>query len=353
MLDIKNIKITPEMLAQIAELDEFKGTWIGYKQLRPEQLKTLKKVATIESIGSSNRIEGNKLTDSEIEELLSHIDKKSFKTRDEEEVAGYSEIMNIIFNNYSVIPMTENYIKQLHQIMLKHTSKDKRHRGEYKKLSNTVAAYDEKDKEIGIVFETASPFDTPRLMEELVEWTRKNLDDPFLHPLLVIGVFIVHFLAIHPFQDGNGRLSRALTTMLLLKKGYAYVPYSSIESIIESSKEGYYRALRRTQKNIWKGKIDYEPWLSFFLITLQKQKNHLYNKISAILSVDTKLSRTQRAILELFNKKPEWTSAAISARLKINIETVKKSLQILTTYGYLVKQGATRGAWYEKTKYQW
>jgi Fic family protein len=350
MLNIKNIKITPEMLAQIAELDEFKGTWISYKQLRPEQLKTLKKVATIESIGSSNRIEGNKLSDSEIEELLSHINKKSFKTRDEEEVAGYAEIMNIIFDNYSVIPLSENYIKQLHQILLKHTGKDKRHRGEYKKLSNTVAAYNEKGKEIGIVFETASPFDTPRLMEELVEWTRKNLDDPFLHPLIVIGVFIVHFLAIHPFQDGNGRLSRALTTMLLLKKGYAYVPYSSIESVIEASKEGYYRALRRTQKNIWKGKVDYEPWLSFFMTTLQKQKNHLYNKIAAILSDDRKLSRNQRVILELFDKKPEWTSAGVSAKLKMNIETVKKCLQTLTAYGYLVKQGMTKGAWYERTK---
>jgi len=338
------------MLAQIAELDEFKGTWTGYKQLRPEQLKTLKKVATIESIGSSNRIEGNKLSDAEVEEFLSHIDKKSFKSRDEEEVAGYAELMNIIFDNYSVIPLSENYIKQLHQILLKYVSKDKRHRGEYKKLSNTVAAFDENGKEIGIVFETASPFDTPFLMEELVEWTRKNLDDPFLHPLIVIGVFIVHFLAIHPFQDGNGRLSRALTTMLLLKKGYAYVPYSSIESIIEAAKEGYYRALRRTQKNIWKGKVDYEPWLSFFLTTLQKQKNHLYNKIATILNDDTKLSRNQRAILELFDRKPDWTSAEISAELDINIETTKKSLQVLIAYGYLAKQGTTKGVWYERVK---
>jgi len=350
MPEIKNIKITPQMLAQIAELDEFKGTWTGYRQLRPVQLKTMKKVATIESIGSSNRIEGNRLSDAEIEDLLSHIDKKSFKSRDEEEVAGYAEIMNIIFDNYSVIPLSENYIKQLHQILLKHVGKDKRHRGEYKKLSNTVAAYDKNGKEIGVVFETASPFDTPILMEELVGWTRKNLDDPFLHPLIVIGVFIVHFLAIHPFQDGNGRLSRVLTTMLLLKKGYAHVPYSSIESIIEASKEGYYRALRRTQKNIWKGKVDYEPWLSFFLTTLQKQKNHLYNKIAAILSNDTKLSRNQRTILELFDRKPEWTSAEISAELGLNIETTKKSLQILTAYGYLAKQGTTKGAWYERAK---
>jgi Fic family protein len=350
MPEVKNIKITQEMLAQIAELDEFKGTWTGYRQLRTEQLKNLKKVATIESIGSSNRIEGNKLSDAEIEKFLSHINTKSFKSHDEEEVAGYAELMNIIFDNYSVIPMTENHIKQFHQILLKYVGKDKRHRGEYKKLSNTVAAYDENGKEIGIVFETATPFDTPRLMEELIEWTRKNLDEPLLHPLIVIGVFIVHFLAIHPFQDGNGRLSRALTEMLLLKKGYAHVPYSSIESIIESGKENYYRALHRTQKNIWKGKIDYEPWLSFFLTTLQKQKNHLYNKLAAILSDDTKLSRNQRAILALFDKKPEWTSAEISAKLKMNIETAKKSLQVLTANGYLAKQGATKGAWYERKK---
>jgi Fic family protein len=351
MPEIKDIKITPEMLAQIAEIDEYKGTWTGFTRLRPEQLKILKKVATIESIASSNRIEGNKLSDTEVEELLSHIDKKSFKTRDEEEVAGYAELMNTIFDNYSVIPLSENYIKQFHKNLLKFVGKDKRHRGEYKKLSNTIAAYDKNGKEIGIVFETASPFDTPFLMEELTEWTRKNLDDPFLHPLIVIGVFIVHFLAIHPFQDGNGRLSRALTTMLLLKKGYAYVPYSSVESIIESSKEGYYRSLRRTQKNIRKSKVDYEPWLSFFLTTLQKQKRHLEEKIAAISSDDTKLSKNQRAILNLFDKKLEWTSAEISVKLDINIETAKKCLQALTAYGYLAKQGTTKGAWYERTKH--
>jgi Fic family protein len=350
MLNITDIKTTPQILAQIAELDEYKGAWTGFTRLRPEQLKTLKKVATIESIGSSNRIEGNKLSDTEVEEFLSHIDKKSFKSRDEEEVAGYAELMNIIFENYPVIPLSENYIKQFHRTLLKYVGKDKRHRGEYKKLSNTVAAYDKNGKEIGIVFETASPFDTPILMEELVEWTRKNLDDPMLHPLIVIGVFIVHFLAIHPFQDGNGRLSRALTAMLLLKKGYAYVSYSSVESIIEASKEGYYRALRRTQKNIWKGKVNYEPWLSFFLTTLQIQKKHLEDKIAVITIDDTKLSRNQRAILELFNSKPEWTSTEISARLDMNIETAKKSLQVLTTYGYLVKQGTTRGAWYERRR---
>ena len=286
MLDAKNIKITSEMLAQIAELDEFKGGWAGFAHLRIEQLKALKRVSTVESIGSSNRIDGNKLSDAEVEKLLSRISKKSFKSRDEEEVAGYAELMDTVFDNYAVIPLTENYIKQLHRILLKYTGKDARHRGEYKKLSNTVVAYDPDGKEIGIIFETATPFDTPRFMEELIEWTRKNLNDPFFHPLLVIGVFIVHFLAIHPFQDGNGRLSRALTTMLLLQKGYAYVPYSSIESFIEAAKEGYYRALRRTQKGIWGHKVNYEPWLSFFLTTLQKQKRHLESKLNTMAGDD-------------------------------------------------------------------
>ena len=352
MPEIKNIKITQQMLAQVAELDEFRGAWTGFTLQRPEQLKLLKRVSTLESIGSSNRIEGNKLTDAEVEKLLSRINKKSFRSRDEEEVAGYAELMNTIFDNYPVIPLSENHIKQLHRILLRFASKDERHRGKYKKFPNSVAAYDPDGKEIGVVFETATPFDTPRFMEELVEWTRKNLDDPFLHPLIVIGVFVVHFLAIHPFQDGNGRLSRALTTMLLLKKKYDYVLYSSTESIIESSKEGYYRALRRTQKGIWNGKANYEPWLSFFLTTLQKQKRHLESKIGAMAGDDIKLSRNQRAILNLFDDKPEWSSPEIAARLHMNIETTKKNLKSLADNGYLIKHGSTKAAWYEKSGFR-
>jgi len=348
MIDIKNIKITPQMLTQIAELDEFKGAWHGFARLRPEQLKALKKVSTIESIGSSNRIEGNKLTDAQVEKLLSRINRTSFKSRDEEEVAGYAELMNRVFDDYSVIPLSENYIKQMHNILLQFVSKDERHRGDYKKLSNSVVAFDPDGKEVGVVFETATPFDTPRLMEELTLWTRKNLDDPMLHPLIVIGVFIVNFLAIHPFQDGNGRLSRALTAMLLLKKGYAYVPYSSIESVIEASKEGYYRALRRTQRGIWENKEDYEPWLSFFLTTLQKQKKHLEAKVKKMVGDDTKLNKSARAILGLFDDKDEWTSGDIATKLGLNIITTQKNLKSLTDNGYLTKHGTTKGAWYKK-----
>jgi Fic family protein len=350
MLGLKRINITAQMLSIIAELDEFKGAWTGLTKLRPAQLKTLKKVSTIESIGSSNRIEGNKLSDREVEELLGTLQKKSFKSRDEEEVAGYAELMNLIYEDYEVLPLSENYLKQLHQILLRHGSKDVKHRGEYKKVSNSVAAFAPTGQEIGIVFETASPFDTPQLMTELVEWTKQNLNDAFYHPLIVIGVFIVHFLAIHPFQDGNGRLSRALTAMLLLQKGYAYTPYSSIESIIELNKESYYRALRRTQKTLHKRKVNYEPWLIFFLTTLQKQKRHLESKIKETPLDDIKLSRLALAILKLFEDKPQLAVREVARKLKANSETVKKSMQTLAANGYIVKHGSTRGVWYERAK---
>jgi Fic family protein len=142
MLEIKNIEVTPQMLSVISELDAFKATWTGFSKLQPEQLKKLKKVSTIESVGSSNRIEGNKLSDEEVEELLSRIQKKSFRNRDEEEVAGYAELMNLIFDSHEVIPLTENYIKHLHKILLQFCKSDSSHRGEYKKLSNSVSAFD-------------------------------------------------------------------------------------------------------------------------------------------------------------------------------------------------------------------
>ena len=347
-MKVKDIKITPQMLLQIAEIEAFKASWIGFAHLRPEQLKALRKISTIESVGSSNRIEGNKLSDGEVEKLLSRLDKKPFKSRDEEEVIGYAKLMDTIFDDYSVIPLSENYIKQLHQILLQYVGKDEKHRGEYKKLSNAVAAYDAEGKEIGVVFETASPFDTPRLMAELVDWTQKNLNDPFLHPLIVIGVFVVHFLAIHPFQDGNGRLSRTLTTMLLLKSGYSYVPYSSVESIIEAGKEGYYRALRGTQKNIWGDTVDYEPWLAFFLTVLQKQKRHLESKVATMSKDDTKLGKNARAILALFDEKWEWSISEIAKTLDLNISTAAKATKMLVNEGYLTKYGTTKGAWYER-----
>jgi len=347
LINIDSIKITPEMLSVIAEIDEFKGSWKALGKLSPERLKALKKVATIESIGSSNRIEGNKLSDKQVEELLSNIDIKSFKSRDEEEVAGYASLMDTIFQDWEVIPFTENYIKQLHKILLQHSTKDEKHRGEYKKLSNSVAAYDSEGKEIGIVFETATPFETPQMMRELVDWAKFTIEDKALHPLITIGIFIVNLLAIHPFQDGNGRISRALNALLLLKTGYAYTPYCSIESIVEDNKEGYYRALRETQTTLRNGQ-NYEPWLIFFLRTMQKHKIRLEYKIGADATKMTELPALSAKIMKLAETQDRITISEAVEKTGANQNTVKKHLAKLVSNGYLVKYGETRGAWYSK-----
>ena len=237
MLKTDTIQITPELLALLSEIDEFKGAWRALGTLAPDRLKALRRIATIESIGSSTRIEGSKLSDREVERLLGKLEIKKFETRDEQEVAGYAEAMETIFQAWQDIPITENHIKQLYRDLLRYSEKDERHRGEYKTLRNDVGAFDADGKMIGIVFETTAPFDTPRRMTELVTWLRDARELKRIHPLLMIAVFVVVFLAIHPFQDGNGRLSRVLTTLLLLQAGYAYVPYSSLESVIENSKE--------------------------------------------------------------------------------------------------------------------
>jgi Fic family protein len=224
-------------------------------------LSSLRRVATIESVGSSTRIEGARLTDREVEKLLANIRLGSFTTRDEQEVAGYAEVMETIsvltklFRLPKIISV--NSTVTFLRIRL-------RHRGAYKTLSNNVEAFNEQGESLGIVFETASPFDTPRRMEELIAWLDEQGREKRLHPLLVIAIFVVVFLEIHPFQDGNGRLSRILTTLLLLRAGYAYVPYSSLESIIEQRKESYYISLRRTQGTIRTADPDWNPWIEFF-----------------------------------------------------------------------------------------
>jgi Fic family protein len=204
MLRPDTLQITPEILNLIARIDEFKGAWRALGTLAPERLSALRRVATIESIGSSTRIEGSKLTDREVERLLSNLAIQSFDTRDEQEAAGYAELMDLVFSSWQDIPFNENHIKQLHQILLRHSEKDARHGGQYKTNSNSVAAFDESGTQIGIVFETATPFDTPRLMAELALWVNDEREAGALHPLLIIAIFVVVFLEIHPFQDGNG-----------------------------------------------------------------------------------------------------------------------------------------------------
>ena len=303
-------------------------------------------MATIESIGSSTRIEGSRLSDKEIERLLSNLDIKSFETRDEQEVAGYAETMETVFAHAHDIPLTENYIKQLHRDLLVHSIKDERHRGSYKTSTNHVSAFDADGKEVGIVFETATPFDTPRLMNELSAWTQTELTDGKLHPLLVSAIFTVVFLEIHPFQDGNGRLSRMLTTLLLLRAGYAYVSYSSLESVIERTKEQYYLALRQTQGTIRSNTPNWQPWITYFLKALQRQKQRLETKIERERLMVGTLPELSIQILQLAHEHGTLTNAQIVNMTAANRNTVKKHLQSLVLKNHLAQHGRGKGTWY-------
>ena len=191
MLRIDTLQITPEILGLIAGIDEFKGAWRALGTLAPDRLSALLRVATIESIGSSTRIEGSRLSDHEVERLLSNLQIRRFDTRDEQEVAGYAKVMEMVFTSWPDIALTENHIRQLHRDLLIHSEKDARHRGHYKTAPNNVVAIDENGRQIGIVFETATPFDTPRLMTELVTWFNEARSAGGLHPLLLIAVWVV------------------------------------------------------------------------------------------------------------------------------------------------------------------
>ncbi|SES21755.1 Fic family protein [Sphingobium sp. YR768] len=343
---IDTLTITTETLSLIAELDEFKGAWTALRTLAPERLSALRRVATIESIGSSTRIEGSKLSDKEVERLLSNLEIRQFATRDEQEVAGYADVMDLVFTNANAISLTENHLKQLHRDLLVHSTKDAWHRGSYQTNPNHVSAFDADGKEIGIVFETAKPFDTPHLMTELVAWYNDTLAERSLHPLLTIAIFVVVFLEIHPFQDGNGRLSRVLTTLLLLRSGYAYVPYSSLESVVEQSKEGYYMALRRTQGTIRSDAPDWAPWVHFFLRALQQQKARLQQKIERERIMIETLPDLSIQILELAKAHGRLTIGQIIKLTNANRHTTKKHLQALVAANHLTQHGMGKGTWY-------
>lgn len=346
MLNTNTIQIDQEILQIIAEIDEFKGSWKALGLLAPDRLSMLRKVASIESIGSSTRIEGSKLSDRDVEKLLSNLEIKSFETRDEQEVAGYSLVMELVFQSWDEITLTENHIKQLHRDLLKFTHKDESHRGHYKKVNNSVAAFDENGKQIGVIFETATPFDTPYLMGELVDSVNSIIATKKLHPLLIVAIFIVVFLEIHPFQDGNGRLSRVLTTLLLLRFGYAYVPYSSLESVIEHSKEQYYLALRKTQGTIRTNKPNWQPWIRFFLKSLQQQMRKLERKIQKEKIMMESLPEISLKILDHIKQHGRVTIGEMAKLTGLNRNTLKEHFRSLTEKGHISLHGSGRGSWY-------
>ena len=344
--DTTALRITPEILSQIAEIDEFKGAWRAIGRIAPDRLINLRRVAKIESIGSSTRIDGASLNDRDVENLLADNQIGSFTTRDEQEVVGCAEVMETIFNAHDAMPLTENHIRLLHRELLAHSHRDEPHRGSYKTRPNHVQAYDADGMSLGVVFKTATPFDTPPRMTELIEWVAAREQDKALHPLLVTAIFVAVLLEIHPFQDGNGRLSRILTTLMLLRAGYAYVPYSSLESVIEQSKEGYYLSLRRTHGTIRSAEPDWNPWLEYFLRAMQSQKQRLERKMERERIMLADMPELSVLILEIAREHGRVTVSEAAKASGTSRHTVKDHLKSLVAQGHLTLHGAGRGSWY-------
>jgi Fic family protein len=343
---LKDLNITPAMLQLVAEIDAFNGRWQALGRLAPERLSALKRIATIESIASSTRIEGVKLSDSEVDQFLRNLAVQGFRSRDEQEVAGYADAMQLVFDAWPDLALTENHIKQLHGVLLRHTEKDQRHRGHYKQVPNHVTAFDDEGNCVGIVFATATSFDTPQAMSELIDWVRRALQEKEDHALLVIATFVVRFLAIHPFQDGNGRLSRVLTTLMLLKAGYPYVPYASLERVIEDNKDSYYRTLRQAQQTLNKTEEHLGVWILFFLRSLARQKECLLQRIERE-KLTTNLTPLAETLLLLAREHGRLSMREALRLTQAPRSTIKMNLKNLVISGHLSLHGKRRGTWYE------
>lgn len=334
------------VLQLIGYIDGFKGKWNIAEKQENRYLKELRKIATIESIGSSTRIEGATLTDKEVQELLNDIKITKLKSRDEQEVIGYYEVLELIYDNYSDIRLSESYIKQLHQMLLKYSNKDERHRGTYKFLSNkVVATYPTGEQRT--IFATTEPALVAGEMQELVEWANEQLEQKSIHQLIVIGSFIYDFLSIHPFQDGNGRLSRLLTTLCLLQNDYTFIQYISFENHIEQNKKTYYEVLMTGQKNRGTEQEHIDKWLIFFLESLKTLTEKLEQKYDVFKSKGGYLNDRQRLIKDFIkDSQPIKVSDLAKQFPEIGLSTLKKDLQYLRDEQVLTMIGKGKGTIY-------
>ncbi len=312
--------LAPEIFLKIAQIDELKGQWTGGANLNPQLLGRLKRAVLITSTGASTRIEGARLSDENVDDLMRGIAMQKFADRDKQEVQGYFELLQIIFDTWEHIRFSENTIKHLHQELLKYVEKDQDHRGKYKSTDNKV---------------------------EMVEWTKYALETKLSHPLIIVGNFLVEFLNIHPFKDGNGRLSRILTNLLLFQAGYLYMPYVSHEKLVEDQKLDYYLALRKSQRTFKKGSGDIGPWLEFFLNIILDQSKEAISLMSGE-NIEDILSNKQIAVWQYLQGVDEATPKEIANKTKVAYATVRQTLSKLLDLKKIKRVGMGRSSRYRK-----
>jgi Fic family protein len=339
--------ITNQKVTQlIAFIDEYKGRWNVVEKRENGYLKELRRVATIESAGASTRIEGATMTDEEIKNLLKEVRITKFQTRDEQEVVGYYDVLELVFDNYAEIRLSESYIKQLHQLLLKHSDKDERHRGGYKHLPNkVVATYPTGEQKT--IFDTTEPVLVESEMFELIEWTNRAWNERAIHPLVTLAVFVYEFLSIHPFQDGNGRLSRLLTTLFLLQLGYGFVQYVSFEHHIENNKRNYYEVLMDAQRKRGTTEEMLDKWLIFFLESLKALTEKLDQKYSLFKHKGGYLNERQKQVkLFIAEYQPVKVSDLSLKFPDIPLATLKKDLQYLCGEQFVMLIGRGKSSMY-------
>lgn len=330
----------------LSQVDTFKGSWqeIAHKEAR--YLKELCQIATVASVGSSTRIEGVKMTDAEIDKLLKSVKINKLQKRDEQEVVGYYDALKVILDNYQDLHLSERYIHQMHEILLKHSPKDQRHKGRYKQISNKVVA-NYPDGTQKVIFKTTEPHLTQGEIQELLAWTNESVKVDEIHPLIIVATFVYEFLSIHPYQDRNGRLSRLLTTLLLMQQGYDFVQYISFEHVIESRKEAYYKALLQGQKDRYTDDERIDEWLSFFLECMIELTERLEKKYSTYSKIKLKLNDRQKSILIFIQQEKTTKVGAIEKALPgESRNTIKKDLSYLLNEGLILRTGAGRGVQY-------
>jgi len=345
--DQRLASIPSELWSKIAQIDELKGQWIAGARLSPQVLGRLKRSVLITSTGASTRIEGARLSDEDVEKLMRGIDIQKFTNRDKQEVKGYFELLENVFDSWKSLKFSESAIKHFHKELLKHVAKDETHRGDYKKIENKVEMIDAAGKSIDTLFDTTPAYLTPKETQELVEWTQEALAEKKYHPLLIVGNFLVEFLQIHPFEDGNGRLSRVLTNLLLLKEGYLYIPYNSHEKLVEDNKPEYYLALRQSQKTFKTENETIYPWLDFFFIIFLKQSKMAVELLSKE-NIEKLLSKKQLSIWQYLQTVEEAAPGEIAKKAKVARPTVNQALDKLLRLKKVERIGLGRSTRYRK-----
>jgi Fic family protein len=342
-MKINNLQLDIDMkiLSEIAKIDRFDAAWTNFEKREGVSLKQLKTIATVQSVGASTRIEGSRMTDDEVEVLIKRIEISAFEERDQQEVAGYFETLDTISEHFASIEITENQVMGLHSLLMKYGDKDVWHRGKFKQVSNTVEA-NLADGSKQVIFKTSEPgLRTQDDMIRLFNWYHTDQETV---PLIKVAVFVYEFLSIHPFQDGNGRLSRLLGSLLLLKNGYSWIQYISFENEIENRKSAYYKVLMDTQRN--RPGENITEWLRFFLSCLSHIQNNLMLKLDQRKMDNAAANQRERKILFFIENHPGSRSGEISSKLDIPLPTAKKTLAELVEKKLLYKEGVGRGTAY-------